>query len=601
MRIRNEFTTGPVFWRMFNPGDRLFWAGLSQGVVQPGQDIGPLSHASGSFKLELRRGDLFGPFLAAAGPVYANGQEWVLRSDGRLEPDAPVVVPPPSLSVSQRVPGYDPARDSFAFVNSFPFSSFPVQDIAGFRLTDTGYGLCGGMVYAVVDYHLSGVPLPSQAEPPTGGVLFDFLWRRLLDSFNLPFGPGAPARYIQLMSPALADAGPPVGIGVHSRMGELVTLEWPAIRAEIDAGRLCPIALVLHKTPDPGMIFSNHQVLVHGYQIDGPSVRLFISDPNSPRREHCLDFRTDNINVHAISYDGPLNPGARPWAVFRTAYSFANPPEVRGPGWDSGWRSLGRISLGGPDVASMNPAHLAVVSRGLDSAIWISETVGGVWTAPVSLGGVLTSDPSIVSWGDNRLDIFARGTDGALWHVWRDGPPGSPWAAWESLGGAIIGGPDAGSMGPGHLDVYVRGTDNAVHHRWFNGGWSGWESIGGSISSDPAVVCWGPGRVDVFARGTDHRLQHRWFSNGWSADWEGLGGILTSAPDVCSWGPERLDVFARGTDGALWQLCFDRGWHPWQSLGGQIISDPAAVAPDVGKISVVATGLDFGLWIKNFG
>lgn len=600
MRIRNEYTASPVYWRVFNPQDRTYWIGVAEGVAAPGQDIGNLSHSSGRFKLELKRGGVFGPFIAAAGPVYENGQAWVLRDDGRLEPDPGPQPQPQPQPVVRRVPGYDPLRDSFAFVNNFPFSSFPVQEIAGFRLTSSEFGLCGGMVYAVVDHFLANRPIPARSDVPTGGPLFDYLWRRLLDSFNLPFGPGAPLRYLQLMSPALADAGPPDLLGVRSRMEELVNAEWPAIRSEIDAGRLCPIGLVYWKTTDLAKVFDNHQVLVHGYEEQGPQVRLLISDPNDPRQEVVLEFRTDNIHLHDIRYTGPLNPGARVWALFRTAYTFAAPPDVAGPAWDSGWRSLGRMSLGGPDVASMNPDHLAVFSRGLDSALWMSELSGSVWTGPVSLGGILTSDPSAVAWGNGRLDVFGRGTDGALWHIWRDGPPGSAWSGWESLGGVITGGPDACSMGPGHLDVYVRGTDNGLYHKWFSNGWSDWVGLGGQLTSDPTAVCWGPNRVDVFARGADMRLVHRWYTGVWS-DWESLGGILASAPDACSWGPDRLDVFVRGTDQALWQLCYDRGWQPWRSLGGLILADPSAVAPARDRISVVATGLDFGLWIKNFG
>lgn len=188
MRIRNEFTSGPVYWRMFHPWDRVYWAGIGEGLVQPGQTIGPLSHPNGTFKLELKRGSVLGGFLSAAGSVFQNGTEWVLRADGRLEPDAPVVITPPVAPVERRVPGYDPRRDSFAFANSFPMSSFPVQEIAGVRLTSSVFGLCGGMVYAVVDHFLAGRPIPSRSDVPTGGPLFDYLWRRLLDSFNLPFG-----------------------------------------------------------------------------------------------------------------------------------------------------------------------------------------------------------------------------------------------------------------------------------------------------------------------------------------------------------------------------------------------------------------------------
>jgi len=600
MRILNELSTGPVYWRMFQPWDRAYWVGIGEGVVQPGQNIGPLSNPGGTFKLELKRGGVLGPFIVAAGPVYSEGQEWVLRDDGRLEIASPPVVVPPTRALIRRVQGYDPARDSFAFPNRFPFSSFPVQEIAGFRLTTEAFGLCGGMVYAVIDYFLAGRPIPSRTDIPTGGPFFDYLWRRLLDSFNLPFGPGAPLRYLQLMSPALADAGPPDLLGVRSRMEELVNIEWPAIRSDIDAGRLSPIAFVLYKTQDSAQIFNNHQVLVHGYEERGPAVTLLISDPNHPRKEATLEFRTDDINLHQITYSEGLNAGAKLWALFRTAYSSVNPPEVTGPAWDSGWRSLGRMSLGGPDLASMNDKHLAVFSRGLDSALWCSELSGEVWTGPASLGGILTADPGSVSWGENRIDVFGRGTDGELWQIFRDGPIGSAWSGWVKLGGSIIGGPDVCSWAQGRLDVFARGTDDALWHRWYEGGWSDWESLGGVLTSDPTAVSWGPGRIDVFARGGDMRLWHRWYEGGWY-DWEPLGGILSSAPDACSWGANRLDIFVRGTDKAIHQLCYDNGWTPWQFIGGSVIADPSAVSPAPNRISVVATGEDFGLWIKNFG
>ena len=612
MQVTNRYTNTPVYWRMFDPGDRLFWAGRGEGVAQPGQNIGPLNHPSGSFKLELKQNGVFGPFIAAAGPIIQNDEEYVLEDSGRFVPlslatpdpatPTPPTPPPTPQAFIRRITGFNARGNGFPFPNFFNRTSFPVQEIAGFPITADAFGLCGGMVYAACDYFLAGMPVPGTATPPVGGPLFDYLWRRLIDSFNLPFGAGNPARYLQLMSPALADAGPPDFLGVRPRMNEMIQLEWPRIQATIDDGRLCPIAFVYWKSSDTALLFNNHQVLVYGYELRRSLVTLIIYDPNSPEIEQTLSFDTAQPNVHTVMYSGPLNPGARVWSFFATDYSFVAPPDASEPAWDSGWRSVGRVVVSSPDLASMNANHLAVFARGIESALWFSETTtptnsGEIWAPWQSLGGLITSDSGAVSWGDGRLDVFARGADGALWHIWREG---SDWSSWESLGGRIKGGPDVCSWAPGRLDVFARGEDDVLRHIWFDGGWSAWESLGGGqLTSDPSAVSWGQGRIDVFGRGTDLRLYHRWFDGVWSG-WEGLGGVLASGPDVASWGPDRLDVFVRGTDRQLWQLTFNGNWQPWTPLGGSLITDPSAVALAPDRMTVMVVGEDMGLWVKHF-
>lgn len=593
MRIQNQFASSSVFWRIFDPTDNAYVFGRGEGVVQPGTSIGPLLHPSGRFKLELKQTGLLGPFLSAPGPIYSSGDDYVLRADGSLVPANVVHPPPPPVRlIAHRVPGFDVARNGFPFANSFPMSAFPVQEIAGIRLTSSVFGLCGGMVYAARDYFEAGKPPPGTAAPPIGGPLFDYLWRRLIDSFNLPFGSGSPTHYLHLMSPALPDAGAPAFLTPASRAWVMVNEQWPRIRATIDANCLCPIALVTSKTTDPTKIFDNHQVLVFGYEVRGTDVTLLIYDPNRVAQEQTLRFSTANTNALVQVTYSALAPVL---CFFATDYVFAAPPDVAAHNWDSGWRSVGRMVFSSPDLASMNEDHLAVFARGIEGALWWAERSGGTWGNWASQGGVITSDPSAVSWADGRLDVFARGTDNALWHIFRAGN----WSNWESLGGVITSGPDCASWGPGRLDVFARGTDNALWHKWFDGGWSAWESLGGALTSDPAAVSWGPGRLDVFARGADNRLVHRFFDGRWSR-WESLGGVLASGPDVASWGPGRLDVFVKGTDGQLYQMTFDNGWTGWRGLGGQISSDPSAVSTGRDRITVVARGLDMGLWIKEY-
>jgi hypothetical protein len=61
--------------------------------------------------------------------------------------------------------------------------------------------------------------------------------------------------------------------------------EIPDIVAEIDAGRLCPIGIVLTHSYAPWDVFENHVVLVWGYERHGDILTLRTYDPNRPGRD----------------------------------------------------------------------------------------------------------------------------------------------------------------------------------------------------------------------------------------------------------------------------------------------------------------------------
>ena len=44
--------------------------------------------------------------------------------------------------------------------------------------------------------------------------------------------------------------------------------EWPRVKADIDAGRLCPLGLVTVRGADPRALGHNHQVLAYAYEVD---------------------------------------------------------------------------------------------------------------------------------------------------------------------------------------------------------------------------------------------------------------------------------------------------------------------------------------------
>jgi hypothetical protein len=501
------------------------------------------------------------------------------------------------------VPSFLPSVSGFHFSNTFPAVPHFTIPVGGFNVPfgDASKGLCGGMVYAARDFFEAGLTPPSATDAPTSGPLYDHIVMRLYMSFELPYGPW---KYLNLMSPALPDHETDfsrVGLAPHGRAWVMINEAWPAIRADLDAGRLSPMALVTIKSADAFKLGINHQVLAYGYELDLGELRIFVYDPNSEDDDTIVISLniSDPQHTTPVSFTGTLGSrtDGRIWCFFHTGYSYWPPPgaSVTGPHWRA-WESLGGVLSSAPDVCSWAPGRLDLFARGTDEALWHRWYEAG-WSGWESLGGVLTSDPAAVSWGNGRIDVFVRGTDNALWHKWYDGG----WSGWESLGGNLAGGPDVSSWASGRLDVFARGLDNELLHKWYDGDWSGWESLGGSIDFDPSAVSWSHGRIDVFGRGHDNLLRHRWYEGNWS-EWESLeGGVVATGPDASSWGPGRLDVFVRGFRDDLWHKWYDGGWSEWESLGGRLTSDPTAVSWGEDRVDVFGRFVDSALWHTWYG
>ena len=112
-----------------------------------------------------------------------------------------------------RVPGFLPSTSGLHFTNYFPHEpEIQIKLPLGptLCLGDAANGLCGGMAFVVRDYFEAGQPIPPDTDPPAAGTpLYQFIVRRLLDSFNLPFGL---MRYVELMQPSFPDVGPGFGL-----------------------------------------------------------------------------------------------------------------------------------------------------------------------------------------------------------------------------------------------------------------------------------------------------------------------------------------------------------------------------------------------------
>lgn len=253
------------------------------------------------------------------------------------------------------VPGFAPSTSGFRFSNSF--SSVPLLTInvlgQNVPIGDASNGLCGGMVFAVRDFFESGIPVWPDVMPPSSGTLFDYIVKRLFDSFDLslppppppppppllptfitptpPFGPG-PATYMWLMDPALPDHETLASNALLAPRGRawiMIVEQWPKIQADIDNGRLSPIGLIEIKSLDPTQMGMNHQVLAYGYKLDGTDLTIHVYDPNHPG---------DNTVAMSLSIADPQHSTAVTYSTgemilcfFRTEYSFASPPPPPSP------------------------------------------------------------------------------------------------------------------------------------------------------------------------------------------------------------------------------------------------------------------------------
>lgn len=223
---------------------------------------------------------------------------------------------------------FRPSVNGFHFNNYWPPATFHTAidlGIASIPLGDATNGLCGGMVYAALDYFQNGLPAPSQTVAPagTGAPLFDYFVSRLWDSFDLP---DLPVELFKLMNPAYPDTdGGILGL-MDGRSAVMIRRAWPNIKEWIDAGVPRPICLVKVKSLNPLDLGKNHQVLVWGYLVDGTIVNLAIYDPNS-RDDDTRAIAFDTARTDVVVGVGTYPAGLGPIHCFTTTtYEAKQPP-----------------------------------------------------------------------------------------------------------------------------------------------------------------------------------------------------------------------------------------------------------------------------------
>ncbi len=230
------------------------------------------------------------------------------------------------LSATSQLTGFLPSLDGFHFDNRFPavpdrvittpFGDLPIGNAAN--------GLCGGMVYAALDYYNARQPIPADTDAPSSGSLFDYLVSRLIDSFDLPTGV---LRYMEWMNPNYPDSQTFFGKlfgGLNGRPWCMIRQEWPVIKARLDAGQACPLGLVRLLSKEMKDLGHNHQVMAYGYDLKGTDLTLYIYDPNYHNNDEItLKLSTaDPQHATQVTY----STGEAVYCFFHTAYAFVLPP-----------------------------------------------------------------------------------------------------------------------------------------------------------------------------------------------------------------------------------------------------------------------------------
>jgi Ig-like domain from next to BRCA1 gene len=226
----------------------------------------------------------------------------------------------------QTVPGFRPSTNAPLFSNATGWPAgtrlaLSVRGLPPVSIDVTRMGLCGGMSFLTRDIFESGTPqLRGRTSQRIPVAVAQHILNRLLDSFD---GPATVARWLAVTQ-ALDHDTPILGRGLFHQTVAGV----PDIIADIDAGRLCPVGLVLTQSYAPWAVFNNHVVLVWGYERSGDILTLRTYDSNLPGDDDIvvqLDISSPTA-VRTITTNGTDGPEAGTVrGFFRLEYQHRDP------------------------------------------------------------------------------------------------------------------------------------------------------------------------------------------------------------------------------------------------------------------------------------
>jgi hypothetical protein len=222
-----------------------------------------------------------------------------------------------------------PSRNAFGFPNAWPAQpAITVGTPFGqLNLGNAKGGLCGGMVFAALDYWYAGRTPPAE-QPPAGDPLYRYVVRRLIESWRLPAGV---AQYYQWMNLPDGDrAFSVLGRRVVTERGlawRTITVQLPRIKDDLDGGIPAPLGVVTVASANPADLRFNHQVLAYGYEVCGDTVTLRVYDPNRGSDDGTFLRLDTGDPERRTSITHNLGLGQRPVrGFFRTVYRRSTPP-----------------------------------------------------------------------------------------------------------------------------------------------------------------------------------------------------------------------------------------------------------------------------------
>ena len=221
-----------------------------------------------------------------------------------------------------------PSQDGFAFTNAWPSEPAVVlpTPFGNINIGNAAAGLCGGMVFAALDYWHAGILLPA-ARPAQGEALYGYLVRRLVDSWHLPAGV---AQYYQWMNLPDGDTGFDV-LGQHvvtdrGLAWRTIQTQWPQIAADLDHGTPAALGVVTVASASPADLGRNHQVLAYDYDASASQVTVRVYDPNSGQNDGIHIQFDPRAPAKPTTFEHNLGIGLPIRGFFRTAYAPATPP-----------------------------------------------------------------------------------------------------------------------------------------------------------------------------------------------------------------------------------------------------------------------------------
>ena len=176
---------------------------------------------------------------------------------------------------SNAVANFLPSTNGLRFANRFPPGptlTFGPIDPRWIGIGDASAGLCGGMSWYVRERFVAALPVPLDSDAPANGSpLFQALVRRQVQSLDWLRTPLS----IWWMG----------ALGSEHALQQTRAVEWPRVRADIDAGRLAMVGIVRQTGWNPFKLTDSHQVLAYAYEVDGDAVTIRLYDPNWPGRD----------------------------------------------------------------------------------------------------------------------------------------------------------------------------------------------------------------------------------------------------------------------------------------------------------------------------